>query len=112
MKILNSTLHGIIDYLVVIFLIVAPSLFSLSETGTQYCYILAGVHLGLTILTNFKYGIIKVIPFKIHGIIEYIVGAALIVSPFILNYDGVDKTFYIGFGIAVLVTALITNYKS
>ena len=112
MKILNSSIHGIVDYLVVIFLVLSPSIFALSETGAQYCYILAGVHLGLTILTNFKYGIIKVIPFPVHGIIEYIVGAALIISPFILNYDGVDKTFYIGFGIAVLVTALVTNYKS
>ena len=112
MKILNSSIHGIIDYLVVIFLLASPSLFNLSEDIALYTYILAGVHFGLTILTNFKYGIIKVIPFKVHGIIEYVVGAALIAAAFILNLEGVDKTFTIGFGVAVLVTALITNYKS
>ena len=112
MKVLNSRVHGVVDYLVVLFLLASPTLFGLSEDIACYTYILAGVHFTLTILTKFKFGLIKVIPFKIHGIIEYVVGVVLIAAAFLHHLEGVDKTFVIGFGVAVLVTALITDYKS
>lgn len=112
MKVLNSRIHGIVDYLVLIFLLASPTLFNLSEDIGFYMYILAGIHFLLTILTSFQYGLFKVIPFKIHGIIEYIVGIALIGAVFVHDLQGVDETFLLGFGIAVLVTAIITNYKS
>ena len=110
---LSSKIHGIIDYLVVIFLIAAPTLFELPETTACFTYILAGVHFVLTILTNFEVGIIKIIPFNIHGIIEFIVSLALFgIAYYFGNTEGdLSRNFYIGFGIAVFLTWAITDYK-
>ena len=110
---INSKTHGIIDYLVVVFLAASPTIFSLPETTSIFTYVLAGIHLTLTVLTNFELGVVKVIPFKFHGWIELLVSIALIGIAFFLgNKDGdIARNFYIGFGIAVFLTWAITDYR-
>ena len=75
---LTSKIHGIIDYLVVAFLLVSPSLFHLPEITALFTYILGGIHLVLTISTNFEMGLLKIIPLVLHGWIELIVSIALV----------------------------------
>lgn len=114
MKVLNAKVHGIIDYLVVVFLWASPTLFEMPEMTTMFTYILGGIHLILTILTNFPLGLIKVIPFKVHGIIELIVSIALVGIAFYLgNLEGdLSRNFYLGFAVAVFLTWLLTSYEA
>lgn len=110
----NSKIHGIIDYLVVVFLWLSPGLFNLPEITSTFTYILGGVHLGLTVLTKFELGLIKIIPLKIHGLIELVVSVSLIVIALILGQQEgeIARNFYIGFAIAVFLTWLVTDYKT
>jgi hypothetical protein len=48
MKILNSRVHGALDYLAVIFLWSAPIIFNLNECVSLLSYLLGGIHLVLT----------------------------------------------------------------
>lgn len=114
MKILNAKTHGIIDYLVVVFLLAAPTLFNLPATTALFTYILGGIHLTLTLLTRTDLGVIKVIPFPVHGWIELVVAIALIAVAFYLgNLEGaLAQTFYLAFAGAVFVVWLLTDYKS
>lgn len=110
----NSKIHGVIDYLVVVFLWSSPALFNLPEITSTFTYILGGVHLGLTVLTKFELGVIKIIPLKIHGWIELVVAVSLIVIAMILGQQEgeIARNFYIGFAIAVFLTWLITDYTT
>lgn len=63
---ITSRVHGILDYITVLIFVLAPSLFSLSEAGTVLAYILAVVHLLMTIFTAFSSGFISLIPFQLH----------------------------------------------
>ncbi len=117
MKILTSKTHGIIDYLVVVFLLLSPTIFGLSEPVATLTYCLGGVHLMLTALTKFQYGLIKVIPFQLHGRIELVVSIILIASPLLfgsyVNPENlIDKFFLAGFGMAVFITWVITDYSN
>ncbi|XWN38174.1 MAG: hypothetical protein ROO71_04400 [Balneola sp.] len=114
MKILTSKLHGIIDYVVVLFLVASPSLFGLPEFTACCTYILAGIHFTLTIFTDFEVGLVKIIPLKIHGMIELIVSIALIGFAFYVGGREGDlaRNFYLGFGVAVFLTWLISDYKA
>jgi hypothetical protein len=104
MKVISPKLHGIIDYLVVLFLFASPTLFTMSADIATYTYILCVTHLLLTILTNYSYGIFKLIPLQLHGLIELVVGVALVVIAFtVLKYDERASRFYEWFGLAVLV---------
>ena len=111
---LNSKIHGAIDYLVVVFLLISPTLFGLYEITSLFTYVLAAIHLLLTITTNFEFGLVKIIPLKIHGLIELVVSIALIGVAFYLgNLEGeLSRNFYLSFGIAVFATWLITDYKT
>lgn len=113
MKILNSKIHGIIDYVVVVFLWASPSLFGLPEFTALCTYILGGIHLALTIFTHFEVGLIKVIPLKIHGTIELVVSLALAGFAFYLGNREGDLAcyFYLGFAVAVFLTWLISDYS-
>ncbi len=114
MKILNAKVHGIIDFGVVIAFLAAPSLFQLSETPAKLSYVLAFVHLGLVLVTAYPYGILKKVPFTVHGSIELLVSVLLVALPWVLGFSGEEtaRNFYVGFGVAVFLTWLLTDYKS
>jgi ABC-type amino acid transport system permease subunit len=78
-----------------------------------FTYALGAVHLILTLFTNFDAGLFKIIPLRVHGYIEFIVGIALIVLAFTLFMDNANgRVFYTCFGLAVLLTWLFTDYKN
>ncbi|MEO5777681.1 MAG: hypothetical protein ABIQ27_12315 [Flavobacterium sp.] len=110
---LNSRIHGAVDYGVVLFLFISPTFFALPDITSKFTYVLGVIHLLLTICTQFELGFFKIIPFKIHGIIELIVSLALFGLAFFLgNLEGdLAKYFYWSFSIAVFLTWLITDYK-
>ena len=111
MKFIPPRIHGIIDFLVVLFLLAAPMCFGLSGFVAIFTYALAIVHLALTLLTDFGAGLLKVISLPLHGIIELVVGIVLIILGFTLfKYTGTGKIFYIAFGVAVLITWLFSDY--
>jgi hypothetical protein len=110
---LSSKIHGVVDYLVVLFLIVSPTLFGLQERTATFTYTLSAIHLLLTIFTNFELGLIKLIPLKIHGIIELLVSILLIGTAYYLgSIEGnSSRNYYLGFAIAVFAVWLVTDYK-
>jgi hypothetical protein len=112
MKIITPKLHGIIDYLVVIFLLASSSLFGFTGFIAAFTYVLAGVHLLLTILTNYNAGLLKIIPLPAHGLIELIVGIALIILAFKTFSDTyIGEIFYGCFGVAVLAVWALSDYN-
>src|SRR5471030_1838236 len=99
MKFISPKIHGIIDYLVVVFLLASPTIFGFTGLLTNFTYALGAVHLLLTILTKYSVGLVKVIPFPVHGAIEFLVGVLLIVLAYTLfKNDATGKLYYILFG--------------
>jgi len=112
MKFISPKIHGIVDFLVVLFLLASPMLFGMNGLLAIFTYALGIIHLTLTLLTDFSAGVLKLIPLKVHGIIELIVGIALIVLAYTLFKDtSLGKLFYTCFGAAVLLTWLCTDYN-
>lgn len=110
---ISVTFHGVIDYIFVFYLVIAPLLLKISDFTKMITFSIAFVHLLLTLLTNFKLGIFRVVSFKIHGIIELVVSLLLIIIAFFLGYiDGnLARNFYLINGICVFLTWLVTNYN-
>lgn len=111
MKIIEAKVHGVIDYVVVVFLLASPTLFGMSELVSKITYGLGFVHLTLTMITDFPVGVFKVLPLKIHGLIELAVSIILVAFSFVMSFTGIDLYFYISFGVVVFVTWLLTEYK-
>ncbi|MEJ7611453.1 MAG: hypothetical protein WKF88_09790 [Ferruginibacter sp.] len=112
MKVLSSKAHGILDYLFSVFILLTPTLFHLGGRICTVIYVLGAVHLLLTILTDFEVGLVKMIPFRIHGLIEMAVSLALLVIAFVFyQYDN-EFGFYYFLSLAgvVLIVFIISDF--
>ncbi|HWL39652.1 MAG TPA: SPW repeat protein [Gemmatimonadaceae bacterium] len=75
-------------------------------------YWLAGIHVLMTGFTDIPYGMFKMIPFRIHGVIDALVGLFLVVAPWILGFaaDAAARNFFIGLGVLTFVVIALTDY--
>ncbi|MCE9597672.1 MAG: hypothetical protein K8S54_06865 [Spirochaetia bacterium] len=112
MKILTPFLHGLLDYVTVVIFLVAPTALGLAGLAAVVSYALAGVHLLMTIVTNFRLGVIKLVPFTLHGWVERIVGPVLVILPFILGFENIARLFYIAMGVIIVIVGVLTNYAN
>jgi hypothetical protein len=113
MKKLSPRVHGILDYITVLFLLLSPSLFDMQNAGSVFTYSLAIVHLILTLFTDFPAGALKIVPLKIHGLVEVIVSIALIGIAvwFRSSGDNVSFYYYLIFAGILFIVWSISDYK-
>lgn len=114
MKILSSKAHGILDYLFSAFLLLTPTLFNLGGRICTVIYILGAVHFLLTLVTKFEPGVIKLIPFRIHGLIEIAVALVLVVFAFVFYHYGNSFGFYYFLSLAgvILIVFILTDFSA
>lgn len=114
MNILTSKSHGVLDYIFSIFLLAAPTIFQMEGNLSTITYVLGAAHLLITILTNFELGLIKLIPFRIHGLIEIVVSLLLVALAFWFNSQGSEFGFYFYLALAgvIMIVFTITDFKS
>lgn len=112
MKILSPTIHGFIDYAAAVALIVAP--FLVLPSGAPQIAVLLSVAAGAaliiySLITDYSVSARKAIPFKVHLLIDFVAGAAFVVAPFILGFEGITQAYYLVMGAAVIAVVLLTD---
>ena len=107
-KVLSPLVHGVLDYATVAAFALAPSLLGLHGTAAVLSYLLAVVHLLMTLATDFPLGAVRKVPFRLHGIVELVVGAILVVLALVFPEDA--RLFFLVMGTAILVVWLLTDY--
>lgn len=114
MKIISSKVHGLLDYATVIFLLLSPMLFGMQGNLATFTYALGAIHFTLTILTAFEVGLIKVIPFRLHGLIEIFVAIALVGAAFWFRSqdNGLGYHFYLALAVVILLVFMLTDFTS
>ncbi len=113
MKVISPGFHGVLDYFTVLFLAISPSIFAMGAAAIIFTYVLAAIHLGLTVLTNFDLGIVRVIPLKIQGAIELVVSILLLIVAVLFRKTGDQTSYYIYliFAIVLFIVWLVSDYR-
>lgn len=113
MKVLNGMMHGLIDYASVLIFALGPTVSGFTGPQAKICYVLAFVHLLLTLATKFPLGVLKAVPFPTHGAIELLVSILLVVLPWIAGFSaGVNsRNFFLFMGLIIFVVWLVTDYR-
>ena len=112
MKLISPKLHGLIDYVLIIFLFASPILFAMPKDVTTYTYLLATGQLVLTVITDYSYGMFRIVSLRIHQFIELFTSIAMIIAAFTLfEYDERSKPYYAGLGIFWLIVVIFTDYS-
>ena len=114
MKPITPTIHGYLDYLTVVEFLAAPKLLGLDGLPALLSWTLAGVHLVLTLVTDFPLGGRPWLPFWIHGWVERIVGPALVLIAFLPNFSSSSWAFrfYLFMGLVIVAVGWLTDYSS
>jgi hypothetical protein len=106
MRFITKQLHAYIDYPVAIALIALPFLLGLGATNpiAFYLSVTTGVAAFiLTAITNHQTGLLKLVPYKFHLVVDFVVGVVFVLAPFIFSLEGLDAIFYWLNGAAVLL---------
>ena len=113
MKPISPTVHGILDYLTCGFFLTAPSLFNLTGTPVGVCYVLAGGYLVISLLTNMPLGLLKWIPFWLHGRLELVSGLVFIASPWVFGYADNEtlRNLFIAVGVVFMLVFALTQWQ-
>ena len=113
MKIISPRVHGYLDYVTVVVFLLAPTLIGLTGFPAILAYVLAGVHLLMTLVTEFPLGIVKLIPLPLHGWVERVVGPVLVLVSFVpaFTVETPARIFYIVMGIVIILVGLLTDYQ-
>ena len=111
-RFLSPTVHGIFDYLAALALIAAPFVLGLGKISplVYWLSVIAGVVLILySLLTNYSYSLAKIIPFKVHLVLDLIAGIVFVAAPFVLGLVGLAKLYCLVMGIGVILVVAITR---
>ena len=111
MKPISPTVHGAIDYLAVVIFAGAPAVIGLSGWPAALSYALAGIHLLMTLLTDFPAGVIKVIPIVLHQWVERIVGPVLVILA-LVSMTEAARAFFVAMGVIIFAVERLTAYRS
>jgi len=103
---ITKDMHAYLDYPVALMLIAAPFVLNLGQSNelAMMLSITVGVAaLILTLLTDHKLGVIRVLPYKFHLAVDFLVGVLFVAVPFVLGFAGIDMWYYLAVGLTVLI---------
>ena len=111
MKVISDTTHGILDYVTVAIFALAPGVLGLSGFAALVSYALAAIHLVMTVLTDMPLGVLKIIPIRLHALVEMLVGPVLVVAALVLPaLLGDKREFFLVMGLVILAVWLLSSY--
>ena len=106
MKFVTKRIHAFLDYPVALALIALPFLLGLGSSNPlalQLSVTVGVAALILTLLTDHHLGVFRVIPYKYHLLVDFMVAVVFVLAPFVFSFEGLDGYYYWINGIAVLV---------
>jgi hypothetical protein len=114
MHLLKPRPHGVIDYAAILMIAGGPHLFGFSGIPATLCYAIAGLYFGLVLLTAYPLGLLKVIPFTVHGAIELVLAPLLAAMPWLAGFADVRpaRVFFLIIAAALAVVWFVTDYKA
>ncbi len=114
MKILSPTIHGVLDYALAAAFLLSPTLLGFSPAAAKLAYVIGAMFIAASIVTRYPLGLIKLLPFPVHGVIETILAIGFIAAPWVFGFagDAPARNFYVVAGVGVLLIVALTDYKA
>ena len=104
-RFVTKTMHAFLDYPVALSLMVAPFLLRLGSTQPPALWLAVSTGVAafiLTLFTDHKLGVFRVLPYSVHLAVDSLVGAVFLLAPSVLGFTGLDAWYYWANGAAVL----------
>lgn len=96
-RFVTKTMHAYLDYPVAFSLMAAPFLLNLGNSHPMARWLAVGAGVAalvLTLLTDHKLGVFRVLPYWVHLAVDFLVGVVFLAAPIVLGFAGVDAWYY------------------
>ena len=111
---ITTRMHGILDYIVGLALIATPWLFGFVnfeefEAATLVPVIVGSVIIVMSLITSYELSLAKLIPMRVHLILDFMIAVFLFVSPWVLNFADYVFLPHVLAGVLIVGVFLATN---
>ena len=110
MKMISDEIHALLDYVTVVIFALAPTVIGFSGLAAIVSYVLAVVHLAMTLVTDMPFSLAKLVPIKLHALVEVVVGPVLVVGGLLSPGPLPTRIFFVAMGAIVFVVWLLSSY--
>ncbi len=107
-------LHGVIEYVAGVLLVVAPFLLDFDSGAAVAVSIIGGVLvIVIASSTEGPTSLVNSIPIAAHLLLDYALAAVLVASPFLFGFsdEGAPTAFFIALGVLHLLVTIGTRFK-
>lgn len=111
MKPISTKLHGVLDYSTGATLIALPRLLKWSESTTKLLTVAGAGTLIYSVFTRYELGVIKVLPMRLHLLLDALSGATLCAAPWTIASDAEpgEKKALVALGLFEIAASLLTQ---
>mgnify|MGYP001199861222 FL=1 len=111
MRFVPTRIHGILDYVIGIILIISPWLLGFSRVAAaQWVAIVLGIILILySLFTDYEVGLVRTIPMPTHLVLDIIGGIILAISPWLFAFAALVWVPHLVIGLIEIVLSLVTE---
>ena len=114
MRFLPTNIHGIVDYVVAVLLLLAPSLLGFADgTAAQWVpMVLGAATIVYSLFTRYEWAVARLIPMPGHLALDALNGIILASSPWVFGFH--DRVYlpHLVVGLFEIVASLITRTRS
>lgn len=111
-RFVTKTVHAYLDYPVAISLMATPFILGLGKTNPAAAWLSAATGIAafvMTLLTDHKTGVIRVLPYWLHVWGDRAVGVVFLAAPVVLGFQGLDAIYYWANAAGVLLATSVLN---
>lgn len=106
LRFITKEIHAYLDYPVALGLIAMPFILGIGDVNPLAFWLSLATGIAaflLTVLTDHHLGVIKVLSYKLHLTVDFLVGVVFVLAPFVLGLSGLEAAYYWVLGGTVLV---------
>jgi len=111
-RFVTKTVHAFLDYPVALSLAATPLVLGLGRGNQLALWVSVAAAVAvfiLTVFTDHKTGVIRVLPYWLHVAVDRLVGTIFVAVPIALGLQGLDAWYYWANGAAVLLVTFVLN---
>lgn len=105
-RFITKQIHAYLDYPVALGLIAMPFILGLGTSSPLAFWLSIGTGIAafvLTLLTDHQLGVLRILPYSFHLLVDGTVGVVFLLAPSALGFTGVDAGYYWLLAATVLV---------
>lgn len=110
MRFISTKVHGYLDYVVGIALIL-PWIFTHEGPIATIPALLGITTIVYSIITDYEVGAVKLISMPLHLLLDFFSGALLAASPWLFDFEDIISIPFVVVGVFEIVVSLVTKLK-